>query len=341
VDRNRSLGPAGADNLPTHSPRTAEVCAYKIDRSGVISWVNDAWLSFARENGWAVARQDVIGTKLTTHIADLETRYLHSLIAERMREQHRPLRLDFRCDSPTRRRFMRMEIIYDRFADEIEYRSWLLREEVRAPVALLDSRNANRADTRLAVCGWCNRVEADGRWVEVEVAVDLLGLFGDSPLPQLQHVICPMCSLRLREHVLTPVRVLVLDDDPDLAAPLLDQLRSMGHAADSAGTLASGLELFARREHDIVIVDLASPQATGLAFLEAVKEWDANHRTIVLTGFPLSGTWLARLADLQVGEVLNRPFNLGDILGAIKRLLARGGLEQGATGPGADGRSRH
>jgi ActR/RegA family two-component response regulator len=327
--------------VPNHSAQVATVFAYKIDRSGVIRWVNDAWLGFARENGWAVARQDVIGTKLTTHIADLETRYLHGLIADRMREQHRPLRFDFRCDSPTRRRFMRMEIIYDRYADEIEYRSWPLREEVRAPVALLDSRNANRADSRLAVCGWCNRVEADGRWVEVEVAVDLLGLFDDTPLPQLDHAICPMCSLRLRERVLTPVRVLVLDDDPDLAAPLLDHLRSMGHAADTAGTLTAGLELFARLQHDIVIVDLASPQATGLAFLETLKERDANHRTLVLSGFPLSGTWLARLADLEVGEVLERPFNLGDILGASKRLLADGDREHGAAGPGPEGRSRH
>jgi hypothetical protein len=44
------------------------------------------------------------------------------------------------------------------------------------------------------MCGWCKRTQLPtGRWVEIEEAVEELGLFEDSPLPGVTHGICLPC----------------------------------------------------------------------------------------------------------------------------------------------------
>jgi hypothetical protein len=44
------------------------------------------------------------------------------------------------------------------------------------------------------MCGWCDRFEVEGEWVEVEEAARRLELFDRPELPALNHGICPDCS---------------------------------------------------------------------------------------------------------------------------------------------------
>ncbi len=44
------------------------------------------------------------------------------------------------------------------------------------------------------MCGWCDRFEVDGEWVEVEEAARRLELFNRPELPALSHGICPDCN---------------------------------------------------------------------------------------------------------------------------------------------------
>ncbi len=68
--------------------------------------------------------------------------------------------------------------------------------EDRDYASLLDV-NAPRSDALLAICSWGKRIELpeDG-WTEVEPGVRKLDLFGDAPVPQLSHGVCPDCEKR-------------------------------------------------------------------------------------------------------------------------------------------------
>jgi hypothetical protein len=50
----------------------------------------------------------------------------------------------------------------------------------------------------LDVCSWCRKVKANARWLEVEEAVNALGLLLELALPPTNHGICPDCSHLLR-----------------------------------------------------------------------------------------------------------------------------------------------
>ena len=47
------------------------------------------------------------------------------------------------------------------------------------------------------MCGWCDRFEVDGEWVEVEEAAQRLELFDRAELPTISHGICPDCNALL------------------------------------------------------------------------------------------------------------------------------------------------
>ena len=87
---------------------------------------------------------------------------------------------------------MEMEI-FPLANEAIGFRSCILKEEVREPVALLDA-GSNRSDEFVRICSWCKKVAIDhSEWAEVEEAVTCLGLFNVAELPSLTHVMCPSC----------------------------------------------------------------------------------------------------------------------------------------------------
>ena len=50
---------------------------------------------------------------------------------------------------------------------------------------------------RLRACGWCNRVDVDGAWTEVEDATARLGLFERPEVPAVAHGVCGECERRM------------------------------------------------------------------------------------------------------------------------------------------------
>jgi hypothetical protein len=82
--------------------------------------------------------------------------------------------------------------------DGIQFDSVTLATEARTPVELVSA--ASLAAALVTVCSWCKRVAVGSEWVEVEVAVDRLGLFGASPPGGLTHGACRECiELVLRD----------------------------------------------------------------------------------------------------------------------------------------------
>lgn len=168
--------------------------SHTIDFQDIIIAVNDAWLHFAQENAAPyLTREAVIGCSLWDFIAGLETRQIYQLLMRQVRQSQQRVVFTYRCDSPTIRRYLWMEIVP---APDlaIEYRSYVLREESRHHVRLLDVTAERNVDL-LHMCSWCSRVRCDEVWLPVEEAVKILGLFGSAELPQITHGICPDCAL--------------------------------------------------------------------------------------------------------------------------------------------------
>jgi hypothetical protein len=178
-----------------HDPR---VFVHRIDDEGHIVFVNDAWLAFAAENGWNTSAPQIIGSPLMIQIADPETRHIYQLLIDRARQRGRGVHFDYRCDSPDCRRLLEMHIDHIPAQDQVEFRSRVLRIEAREPVELLDAGRVKRSTEILKMCGWCKAVRADHTWMEVERAVEQLGILAAPVPPRISHGICPACSRRMQ-----------------------------------------------------------------------------------------------------------------------------------------------
>jgi hypothetical protein len=171
---------------------------HRIAGDGRISFVGDAWLAFAAENGYRTTRPEQLGRPLLSAIGGEENRHIYALLIERVRSSGREVQFGYRCDSPDTRRWMRMHMRYLPDTDEVEFESVLLRRESRPFVDLIEARQEPSFSSEvLSMCSWCKAVLAEQSWVEVEQAVSKLGLFAIDRMPRISHGICPVCRKRL------------------------------------------------------------------------------------------------------------------------------------------------
>jgi hypothetical protein len=168
---------------------------YRVNDRDEIVFANQAWNTFALANaGEHLTTPQVLGRPLWGFITDRTTRALYQDILARVRSG-RSVRFILRCDSPECRRLLEMEV--SRGLDDVtDFRVQTLSQKAREPQPLLDPDRPH-SEELLRVCGWCRRVDAGGRWAEVEEAVSLLRLFERPLLPEVTHGICEDCYSRM------------------------------------------------------------------------------------------------------------------------------------------------
>jgi hypothetical protein len=169
---------------------------YHIDIEDRLIFIDDNWYAFARANQAPyLADAQILGKSLWDFITGNEVQNLYNLMLKKVRLSGEPVQVLYRCDAPHLRRFLQLKMMS---ADQgaVRFHNWLVREEVRPPVQLFDVL-PKRSQEFVTVCSWCKQIKlAEAEWVEVEEAVERLGLFESAELPQLSHGICPGCLQR-------------------------------------------------------------------------------------------------------------------------------------------------
>jgi hypothetical protein len=172
------------------------VLTYAIDHDDRLVKVDEGYYRFAEENGWDEVGAS-LGRSLWDFVAGHELVKLKRMLLRRLRSETRSIELPFRCDSPDVRREMAIRIVAHTSGRAVLFAAFMQSEEARdTPQPMLNPNSPRNAEV-LTMCGWCDRFLVDGEWVEIEVAVERLGLFRHPELPRISHDICPDCSAML------------------------------------------------------------------------------------------------------------------------------------------------
>ncbi|HXE79321.1 MAG TPA: response regulator, partial [Vicinamibacterales bacterium] len=117
-------------------------------------------------------------------------------------------------------------------------------------------------------------------------------------------------------------RVLVVEDEPALAAAVADALMDAGFEVDRAGDGEEALAHVAERPYDLVVCDLKMPRLDGRAFYRAIAATapDLAARVIFVTG-DVVGPDAERFLDESGCRWLAKPFRLGDLLRVARDVL--------------------
>ena len=119
------------------------------------------------------------------------------------------------------------------------------------------------------------------------------------------------------------MHVLIIEDNPDLAANVCDYLEAKGHSADTAGDGISGLHLAVTLDYDAIVLDVMLPGMDGFTLCKRLRE-EARRDTPVLMLTALDALD-DRVAGLEFGadDYVVKPFALRELEARLKALSRR------------------
>jgi DNA-binding response OmpR family regulator len=119
------------------------------------------------------------------------------------------------------------------------------------------------------------------------------------------------------------LRVLVVDDDVDLAETLQDILASRGHVVTLAYDGETAVALFRERPFDLCFMDVALPGSNGVECFLEIRRLRPTARVVMMTAYSLESL-LARALEEGALAVLHKPLDAGEILRMVVGLKGRG-----------------
>ena len=118
------------------------------------------------------------------------------------------------------------------------------------------------------------------------------------------------------------MRLLVVEDDPDLRRQLTSALEDAGYAVDAAKDGEEGHFLGDTEPYDAVVLDLGLPVLDGVSVLEKWRRAGRKMPVLILTA---RDRWSDKVAGFDAGadDYVAKPFHMEEVLARIRALLRR------------------
>ncbi|HEX4743024.1 MAG TPA: response regulator transcription factor [Caulobacteraceae bacterium] len=118
------------------------------------------------------------------------------------------------------------------------------------------------------------------------------------------------------------MRILLVEDDPDLSRQLKRALGDAGYAVDHAGDGEEAAYLGETEPYDAIVLDLGLPKIDGAAVLEGWRRAQIPTPVLILTA---RGAWSEKVAGFDAGadDYLTKPFHTEELLARLRALLRR------------------
>lgn len=121
------------------------------------------------------------------------------------------------------------------------------------------------------------------------------------------------------------MKVLVIDDEPQIRRALSAGLERNNFQVDLAANGDEGLELAATHVPDLIILDLAMPGTSGYEVCRQLRTW--TEVPIIILSVRESEEEKIKALDLGADDYLTKPFGMGELLARIRAVLRRAGAE--------------
>lgn len=112
------------------------------------------------------------------------------------------------------------------------------------------------------------------------------------------------------------VRILIVDDEPDIRATVSAMLEIEGYRVDEAINGADALRVLEDRAPDLILLDMRMPVLDGWGFARELRE--RGHRTpiVVMTAARDAAHWASEIA---AAAFVAKPFGFDDLIRAVER----------------------
>jgi len=122
------------------------------------------------------------------------------------------------------------------------------------------------------------------------------------------------------------LKILVIEDNPDLAANLVDFFAARGHMVDAAGDGITGLHLATTQRFDVILLDLILPGMDGVTLCRRLRTKAENVTPVLM--LTARDTLEDKIAGLEAGadDYLVKPFALREVAARVNALARRASI---------------
>lgn len=117
-------------------------------------------------------------------------------------------------------------------------------------------------------------------------------------------------------------KILLVEDEADLALIVADTLRGQGYEVLTAGNGIDGLDKFKTRGADIVVADVMMPEMDGFTMARAIRKTSPTVPLLFLTAKSTIDD-VEKGFEIGANDYLKKPFELRELIVRIKALLRR------------------
>ncbi|UCF88953.1 MAG: response regulator transcription factor [bacterium] len=117
-------------------------------------------------------------------------------------------------------------------------------------------------------------------------------------------------------------KILVIEDDLDMAGILEGQLSDAGHSVTVAHDGATGLKNAEKHEYDLIVLDLMLPETDGLEICRQVRAMPRYTPILMLTAL---SSEIDKVVGLEMGadDYMTKPFSLRELMARVRTILRR------------------
>ena len=117
-------------------------------------------------------------------------------------------------------------------------------------------------------------------------------------------------------------RILIVEDDPDMAELLRVALNRAGHMASVAATGTAALAQARRAPPDLILLDLILPDVNGFSVCETLRRESATAKVPIIMITALPGE-LPRLAGAEMGAsaYFSKPFEMNELVARVEDIF--------------------
>lgn len=121
------------------------------------------------------------------------------------------------------------------------------------------------------------------------------------------------------------IRVLVVDDEPDLCDYVARLLERAGYTVRGCTDPRKVIDELRAETYHLVILDMMMPGMSGTEVLEQIRKFDTDIAVIVSTAYPTVDTAVASLKH-SVSDYVKKPFEPDSFVDTVRQALAKKGL---------------
>ena len=126
------------------------------------------------------------------------------------------------------------------------------------------------------------------------------------------------------------MRILIVEDDQQIAGFVRKGLEESGYAVDHAADADNGFALAVNEPYDAMVIDVMLPGRDGLRLIEDLRRRGVSTPVLILSA---KRSVDDRVRGLQTGgdDYLTKPFAFAELLARVRALIRRGGTTGGET----------